>query len=165
MALAGNFSTADLADALGDRASVCATPFRQFGGRRRFAGLIRTVCCFGDNLLVRSALESPGHGAVLVVDGGGHLGCALLGDRLATLGVTNGWAGAVIFGAVRDSVALAGLDFGVKALGTHPRRSAKTGAGQSGVRVTFGGVDFEPGHWLASDDDGVLVAAAPPGGT
>jgi regulator of ribonuclease activity A len=155
------FATADLCDAAGERCQSCAIPFRQFGGRRAFAGRIRTVRCHADNALVRRALETLSAGEVLVVDGGGFLGAALLGDQLATLGLRNGWAGVVIHGAVRDSVALAQMDFGVKALGTNPRRSEKHGLGESDVAVTFGGVVFTPGHWLYSDDDGLLVAAEP----
>jgi regulator of ribonuclease activity A len=155
------FATADLCDAAGERCQTCAVPFRQFGGRRAFAGRIRTVRCHADNALVRRTLETPAAGDVLVVDGGGWLGAALLGDQLAALGVKNGWAGVVIHGAVRDSVALGQMDFGVKALGTNPRKSDKRGLGELDVAVVFGGVTFSPGHWLYSDDDGLLVAAEP----
>jgi regulator of ribonuclease activity A len=135
--------------------------FRQFGARRAFSGRIRTVRCHADNALMRRALETPSAGEVLVVDGGGFLGAALLGDQLATLGITHGWAGVVIHGVVRDSVALGQMDFGVKALGTNPRRGEKRGLGEPDVMVEFGGVKFTPGHWLYSDDDGLLVSAEP----
>jgi len=148
------FATADLCDAAGDRCQSCTVQFRQFGGRRAFAGRIRTVRCHADNALVRRTLESAAGGDVF-------LGAALLGDQLAALGLRNGWAGVVIHGAVRDSVALAQLAFGVKALGTNPRRSEKHGLGEAGVPVTFGSVTFAPGAWLYSDDDGILVSAAP----
>jgi regulator of ribonuclease activity A len=155
------FTTADLCDAAGDRCQSCGTPFRQFGARPAFAGRIRTVRCHADNALVRRMLETPCAGEVLVVDGGGFLGAALLGDQLAALGVKNGWAGVVIYGAVRDSVAVAQMNFGVKALGTNPRRGGKHGTGETDVVVEFGGVKFTPGHWLYSDDDGILVAEQP----
>ena len=155
------FSTADLSDAAGARGQSCVTQFRQFGGRRTFAGRIRTVHCPDDNALVRRALETPSAGDVLVVDGGGLLGAALLGDQLAALGLKNGWAGVVIYGAVRDTVTLGQMDFGVKALGTNPRRAEKRGLGELDVTVTFGGASFTPGHWLYSDEDGLLVAAEP----
>jgi regulator of ribonuclease activity A len=155
------FATADLSDAAGERGQSCVVQFRQFGGRRAFFGRIRTVRCHADNALVRRALESPSAGELLVVDGGGFLGAALLGDQLAALGVKNGWAGVVIHGAVRDSVVLGQMEFGVKALGTNPRRSEKRGLGDLDVAVTFGGATFTPGHWLYSDDDGLLVAAEP----
>jgi len=155
------FTTADLCDAAGERCQTCTVPFRQFGGRHAFAGRIRTVRCHADNALVRRTLETPAAGDVLVVDGGGWLGSALLGDQLAALGVKNGWAGVVIHGAVRDSVALGQMDFGVKALGTNPRKSEKRGLGELDVAVVLGGVTFSPGHWLYSDDDGLLVSASP----
>jgi regulator of ribonuclease activity A len=159
--VSNSFATADLFDAHGERCSSCEIQFRQFGGRRAFAGKIRTIHCRADNALVRRALETKSAGEVLVVDGGGFLGAALLGDQLAALGIKNGWAGVVIFGAVRDSAALAKMDFGVKALGTNPRRSEKRGAGEPDVAVEFGGVTFTPGHWLYSDDDGIVIAAQP----
>ncbi len=159
--MAAPFATADLADAAGNRCLACAVQFRQFGGRRAYGGRIRTVRCYADNVLVRRVLEMPSAGEVLVVDGGGFLGAALLGDRLAALGAQNGWAGVVIYGAVRDSVALAQLDFGVKALGTNPCKSEKRGLGEPDVAVAFGGVTFTPGYWLYSDDDGILVAESP----
>lgn len=155
------FATADLCDAAGDRCASCETPFRQLGGRRAFHGRIRTVRCRADNALVRRVLETTAGGDVLVVDGGGLLGAALLGDQLAALGAKHGWSGVVIFGVVRDCAALATIDFGVKALGTNPRRGGKLGAGEIDVPVEFGGVTFVPGQWLYSDDDGLLVAESP----
>ena len=113
--------------------------------------------CFQDNALLKSVLSEPGEGRVLVVDGGGSLHTALIGDVIAGLGVDNGWSGLVVHGAVRDSVALGQLDLGLKALGTNPRKSSKTGAGERDVPVTFGGVTFAPGTELFSDPDGVLV--------
>ena len=133
--------------------------FRQFGGRRAFAGPIRTVRTFEDNALVRRVLSTDGGGAVLVVDGGASLRVALVGDMIAALGVAHGWAGLVIYAAVRDSAALAQLEIGVKALGTNPLKSAKNATGEIDVPVTFGGVTFEPGAMLYSDDDGILVSA------
>lgn len=153
-------STADLLDAHGDEAAVCATAFRQFGGVRAFAGEIATVRCDEDNVLVRRRAGEPGNGRVLVVDGGGSLHCALVGDNIAGLALANGWAGLVVNGCVRDSVALAELAFGVTALGTHPRASKKLGAGELDVPVTFGGVTFRPGARITSDDDGVVVLAS-----
>lgn len=153
-------ATADLVDAYrtSGRIACCELPLRQFGGRLRFAGPIRTVRTYEDNLLIRQALSQPGDGAVLVVDGGGSLRTALIGDVVGALGVSNGWSGVVIWGAVRDSAALATLDLGVKALGTHPWPPGKEGHGQTDVPVHFGNVSFVPGDWLYSDEDGLLVA-------
>jgi regulator of ribonuclease activity A len=109
-------------------------------------------------VLFRSVLAEPGAGQVLVVDGDGSLHAALVGDVVAGLALANGWAGLVIHGAIRDSAAIGQLELGVKALGTNPRRSAKTGEGEVDVPVTFGGVDFVPGHHLYSDEDGIVVS-------
>lgn len=154
-------ATTDLCDAYGDEVRVVEPVFRDFGGRRHFAGLIYTLSVRDDNVLVREMLAQPGNGRVLVVDGGGSLRCALLGDQLATLACENGWSGIVVNGAVRDAEALSTIDVGVKALATCPRRSAKNGLGQRDVPVAFGGVTFAPGDWLAADADGIVVADKP----
>ena len=152
--------TADLFDAHPDAAS-CETPFRSFGRRRRFAGRIRTVKSYQDNVLLKELLGTPSDGEVLVIDGGGSRQCALIGDVIAALGMNSGWSGAIVYGAIRDSVAIDGLDFGIKALATNPRKSTKHGDGQVDVAVDFGGVTFVPGHWLYSDEDGILVSPMP----
>lgn len=149
--------TADLYDQYEERLQSCDLQLRQYGGRRVFAGPIATVRCFEDNALVKAVLGAPGEGRVLVVDGGGSLHTALMGDLIAGSAVANGWSGVVIHGAVRDVPALGELDLGVKALGSNPRKSAKTGAGERDVVVTFGGAAFTPGARLVSDDDGVVV--------
>ena len=153
------FTTADLVDAHSDVVKSCEAQFRQYGGRVRFHGPVRTIRTSEDNALIKQTLSTPGEGAVLVVDGGASLRCALVGDIIAGLGQKNGWAGLVIWGAVRDTVALGGLDIGIKALGSNPWRSGKGGAGQLDVAVSFGGVEFRPGHWLYSDEDGILVSS------
>ena len=153
-----NLRTADLVDEHESTLRCCEVQFRQFGGVARFAGPVRTLKCFEDNPLIKQALSMPGEGAVLVVDGGGSLRCSLLGDYIAGLGVKNGWAGIVIWGAVRDTVALGQLPIGVKALGSNPLRSTKTGSGQRDVPVSFGGVFFRPNDWLYSDEDGIVVS-------
>jgi regulator of ribonuclease activity A len=150
-------STADLCDRHGEAAAVCHPVFQGLGGRRAFAGPCATVKCHEDNSRVAEALAEPGQGRVLVVDGGGSLRCALLGDRLARVAVDNGWAGVVVNGCVRDSAVLAGLDLGVRALAAHPRRSEKRGEGAREVTVRFAGVTFRPGALMACDADGVVV--------
>lgn len=151
-------ATADLCDQHETDTRSCETQFRQFGGRRAFHGRIATVRCFEENVLVKRVLSEPGNGGVLVVDGGGSLGAALIGDIIAGIALSNGWSGIIVHGAVRDVAALGRLEIGLKALGSNPRKSAKTGAGEVGTPVTFGGTTFEPGHWLYSDDDGVVVS-------
>ncbi|MFD8981437.1 ribonuclease E activity regulator RraA [Streptomyces sp. NPDC059564] len=152
--------TADLYDEHGERLGICAAPFRPIGGRRLFAGPVRTLRCHEDNALLRELVHTPGGGAVLVVDGGGSLRTALVGDLLAGAAADSGWAGLIINGAVRDSVALAALDLGVQALGTCPRKSGKTGAGTVDEPVTIGGVTFRAGDTVFADDDGVVVLPA-----
>ncbi len=154
-----DFATADLIDDYGAELESCETQFRSYGARTRFAGVVETVRCDADNALVKSVLATPGEGRVLVVDGGGSLRTALMGDMIAASAVENHWAGVVINGAVRDVVALRDLDLGVKALGSNPRKSAKDGAGETGVPVVFGGAEFRPGAWLYSDEDGIVLAS------
>ncbi|GFG72646.1 putative 4-hydroxy-4-methyl-2-oxoglutarate aldolase [Mycobacterium botniense] len=131
-------ATADLVDAIGPGVRSCDVQFRQFGGRTQFAGTISTVRCFQDNALVKSVLAEPGHGRVLIVDGAGSLHTALVGDVIAGSAYANGWAGLIIYGAVRDAAALREIDIGIKALGTNPRTSTKTGAGERDVVVHLG---------------------------
>ena len=154
-------STSDLMDDRPDDLDVCELPMRQYGAVFAFQGHVRTVRCHEDNVLLRGLLETPGEGAVLVVDGGGSMRTALLGDQVAGLAVANGWAGLVINGCVRDTVALRRLPVGIKALGSNPRKSAKLGAGEVDVPVTFGGATFVPGGWLTSDEDGIVVTRVP----
>ncbi|MFE6736199.1 ribonuclease E activity regulator RraA [Microbacterium sp. NPDC057650] len=150
-------STADLYDEHGDALQSLPLQLRSFGGVTAFEGPIRTVRCFQDNVLLKDLLSSPGHGAVLVVDGAGSLATALMGDMIAQLAVDNGWAGVIINGCVRDSVAIGGMPLGVKAIGTNPRKSRKEGSGEVDVVLTFGDVVFRPGARLYADEDGVLV--------
>ena len=152
--------TCDLFDAH-PSAHSCDTQFRLLGRRRSFAGRVRTIRCHEDNQLVKETLAQPSEGEVLVVDGGGSLHTALMGDLIAKSGMDNGWAGVIIYGAVRDSATLDAMEFGAKALGTNPRKSAKAGAGVRDVPVTFGGVTFVPGHYLYSDEDGILLSEQP----
>ena len=152
--------TADLVDEIGPDVRSCDLQFRQYGGRAEFAGPVTTVRCFEDNALLKSVLSEPGGGGVLVIDGDGSVHTALVGDVIAELARSNGWAGLVINGAVRDASTLRTLDIGIKALGTNPRKSTKTGAGEHNAIVEFGGVVFTPGDVAYSDDYGIVVIAA-----
>ena len=154
-------ATTDLSDAH-PQAQVCEPMFADFGGRIDFHGPIRTLKIFEDNALVRAELEKPGEGRVLVVDGGGSMRCALVGGNLGALGVKNGWAGIVVNGCVRDSEELAAQDIGIKALGTHPRKSEKgLHSGHVDKVVSFAGANFSPGAWLYADADGIVVSDQP----
>lgn len=131
--------------------------FRDFGGVTRFSGPASTVKCYENNPLVREALGEPGNGRVLVVDGGGSMRCALLGDNLAGMAVSNGWAGIVINGCLRDSEDIGKMRIGVKAIAPHPVKSSKRDPGMREVPVTFAGVTVRPGDWIYADMDGMLV--------
>jgi regulator of ribonuclease activity A len=148
--------TSDLCDAC-DEALPCALPFRGWGQRRAFAGNIRTLRVHEDIALMRDMVGSPGQGQVLVIDGGGSIVRAIFGDVMAGVASRNGWAGLVINGAIRDGLEIDGMDIGVKALGTVPKRGQRTGAGEVDVPVSFGGVTFTPGCRVVADDDGVIV--------
>ena len=152
------FTTAGLCDEFGDAVRVAEPLFHDFGLRKAFSGPVSTVIAPCDNSLVAAAVEETGQGRVLVVDGAGVLECALLGDRLAFLAYEHNWSGAIIHGCVRDAGELGSIDIGIKALGTHPRRSTKSGRGQRDVPVTFAGVVIHPGDWLYADEDGILLA-------
>lgn len=153
-------ATADLYDERGDELDSLSVQLQSIGGRAAFHGEIRTIRCYRDNALVKSTLATPGEGAVLVVDGGGSLESALVGDLIAASAVENGWAGVIVFGAIRDREAIGELDLGLKALGSNPRKSAKDGAGEVDVMVDIGGVMFVPGLHVWADADGVLVERA-----
>lgn len=151
--------TADLVDAHDDLVHFCDLPFLAFGRVASFWGPIATVKCFEDNALLKAFLQEPGHGRVMVVDGGGSTRRALVGDQIASLLGANGWAGIIINGAIRDSVEVDGMDVGVRCLAVTPKKSAKTGAGDREIAVAFGGVTFQPGQYVYCDRDGVLVSS------
>lgn len=151
-------ATTDLSDAHQSEVQHSAPLFRDYGGVIAFSGPIATLKLFEDNVMLRAAVEQPGHGRVLVVDGGGSMNCALFGGNLAALAAENDWAGVVINGCVRDRGELAAASVGVKALNHHPRRSAREGKGEADVVVNFAGVSFTPGAWLYADADGIILA-------
>ncbi len=157
------FATTDLCDdhaaLLEDgRLSVLPPVFKPFGQRMKFFGRVTTLKVHEDNALVRSTLEAPGNGNVLVIDGGGSLRRALVGGQLALLAQDNGWAGVVVNGCVRDTDEINSCDIGVRALAAHPQKSSKQGAGERNIRIDVGGVPISPGDWLYADADGVLIA-------
>lgn len=156
-----SFLTTDLYDANEGRVAVVEPMFRAYGGRARFAGQVVTLKVYEDNTRVREVLAEPGQGKILVVDGGGSKRCALLGDQIAELAVKNGWEGVVIYGCIRDSVAINALDIGVRALDTTPKKSVKRNEGQRDLVLAFGAVEFVPGHWLYVDEDGLMLSATP----
>lgn len=152
-----DWSTPDLCDAH-PQVQAAEPLYRGYGGRVAFCGAIATVRCHEDNSRVRELANTPGAGRVMVVDGGGSLRRALLGDQIAEAAVRHGWAGFLIHGAVRDVEALAQLPLGVLALAAHPMKTEKRGLGEVGLPLRFAGIDFIPGHWLYADGNGVIVS-------
>ena len=154
-----SWTTPDLSDRF-PQATVVCLPWRHYGGHARFHGRVVTVRAPADNSRVRELANQPGHGRVLVVDGGGDTAHALLGDLVAAAAVANGWAGVVIHGCVRDVEALAALPLGVQALASHPMKTEKRGLGEVDVPVAFAGLSIAPDDWVYADANGVIVAKA-----
>ena len=153
------FATADLYDEYSEKVQVALPMFNDYGKNKLFCGSISTLKVHEDNTLVRTALEQQGQGRVLVVDGGGSLRCALVGDLLAQLGIDNNWAGIIIYGCIRDSTVIATMAIGVKALDTNPKKSVKKGVGARDITVEFAGINFVPGDYVYADEDGILVSS------
>jgi regulator of ribonuclease activity A len=152
-------STPDLCDRHPDRVRVVTgMHWQSYGGKSSFSGPIETVKCFEDNSRIKEVLATAGQGRVLVVDGGGSLRHALIGDLIAASARDQGWAGVVIHGACRDVEVLAGIDIGIVALGCVPIKSVRRGDGQVGLPVRFGGVEFHSGEFLYADANGLIVA-------
>jgi regulator of ribonuclease activity A len=149
----------DLCDQYGDALQVADPLFHDFGGKPLFYGQAVTLSCYEDNSLVRELVNRPGQGRVMVIDGGGSLRRALLGDQLAIKAAEQGWEGIVIFGAVRDVGTLATLALGVKALAACPVKTEKLGKGELDAVVSFAGVTIHPGDYVYADLNGVLVSA------
>ncbi|ODJ91896.1 ribonuclease activity regulator protein RraA [Pseudomonas viridiflava] len=156
-----HYLTPDLCDAYPDLIQIVEPMFSNFGGRDSFGGQIVTLKCFEDSSLVKEQIALDGKGKVLVVDGGGSLRCAMLGDMVAEQASKNGWEGLLIYGCVRDVDMLAQTDLGVQALASHPKKSEKRGIGELNVPVTFGGVTFKPGDYLYADNNGVIISPSP----
>ncbi len=157
------FATCDLCDVHKNDTDgdfrVLPPAFRDFGARIKFAGQVSTVKCFEDNTLVKAAVDSPGLGRVLVVDGGASLRRALVGGNLGKAAAKNGWAGVIVDGCVRDSAELAACDVGIRALALMPLPTEKRNEGQKDVAVQIQGVWVRPGDWLYADEDGIVLAS------
>ena len=153
-----HYITPDLCDAYPESVQVLEPMFSNFGGRDSFGGEIVTIKCFEDNSRVKEQAELNGKGKVLVVDGGGSLRHALLGDMIAEKASKNGWEGLVIYGCIRDVDVLAQTDLGVQALASHTLKSVRRGLGDVNVPVTFAGVIFRPGEFIYADNNGVIIS-------
>lgn len=156
--MSGAFTTPDLCDEHAAEVRVLAPVLRTYGGREDFFGPAVTVRCDGDNGLVKQLVAQPGDGRVLVVDGGGAVLRALMGDQMASQAAANGWSGVLVHGAVRDVEILRTIGLGVQALASVPTPPVRDGVGEVDVPVTFGGVTFSPGDWVYADLNGVVVA-------
>lgn len=161
------FVTCDLLDDNSDKTIGVVSPyidgksFKNFGGRKSFGGQAVTVKCFEDNSRVKEQLATEGAGRVLVVDGGGSMRCALLGDMIAESAVKHGWAGVIVYGCVRDVDAMGQMDLGVQALASIPQKSTRKGVGEVGVSLCFGGVTIRDGDYIYADNNGIIVASEP----
>ena len=153
------FSTPDLCDDYPEKLNVLDPIFNNYGGRSKFFGRVVTIKCHEDNSLVKAQAATEGHGQVLVVDGGGSLRRALLGDMIAANAVNNGWAGMVIYGCIRDCDEIAALNLGVKALNIIPVKTDKRGLGDLNVPVTFAGQTISTGDWIYCDNNGIVLSA------
>lgn len=152
-------STADLYDAHPDMVRVCETQFLNYGGLTSFCGPCATLTTFEDHTPVLLALETPGLGRILVVDGQGSLRIGLMGDRLAGIAIENGWCGVILNGVIRDTSGIKEMALGVKALGATARKGWQTTSGTPGLPVHFGGVTFSPGDWVYADADCVVTSS------
>lgn len=152
------WNTPDLYDEHEEQVAVIASLYHSYGGKRSFCGQVETVLCFEDNSRVKEVLATPGHGRVLVVDGGGSINCALIGDLIAASAVEHGWQGILINGCCRDVHELKRMDFGVLALTSTPRKSVRKGKGELGVTIELDGVSIEPGMWLYADETGIVIS-------
>ncbi len=156
-----SFVTCDLCDENPELVRIVEPMFNNYGGVSAFHGEIVTVKCHEDNSVVKENVAKPGNGKVMVVDGGGSLRCALLGDMLAEKAAQNGWAGLIIYGCIRDVDEIGKTELGVQALRTIPIKSNRQGRGDLNVQITFGGVTFNPGEYVYADNNGVIVSSEP----
>ena len=153
-----NISTPDLCDANPELVRIVEPLFKNFGGKKSFGGEIVTIKCFEDNSLVKENAGQNGKGKIMVVDGGGSLKKALLGDLIAETAMNNGWAGFIIYGCIRDVGPIGSMDIGVKAINSTPLKTERKGEGELNVPVTFAGVTFSPGEYVYSDETGIIVS-------
>jgi len=152
-----NETTCDISDKLHPEVQYLEPVYKIYGTKTSFSGRIVTVKCYEDNSLVEEALKANGKESVLVIDAGGSMNCAMFGDKRAADAINNEWEGIIVHGLIRDSVAINGMELGIRALGVYPLKSIKNGVGDSNLIVNFSGVTFAPGEYLYADEDGVIV--------
>jgi regulator of ribonuclease activity A len=152
-----NKATSDVSDKLHPNVQYLEPVYKSYGAKTSFSGRIVTVKCYEDNSLVETALRTNGKDSILVIDAGGSMNCAMLGDKRATDAINNEWEGILVHGLIRDSATINRMEIGVRALGVCPLKSIKKGVGDSNLIVNFSGVTFNPGEYLYADEDGVIV--------
>jgi regulator of ribonuclease activity A len=152
-----NKTTCDISDKLHPDVQYLKPIYKSYGAKTSFSGRIVTVKCYEDNSLVETALRTNGKDSVLVIDAGGSMNCAMLGDKRVTDAINNEWEGILVHGLIRDSATINSMEIGVRALGVCPLKSVKKGVGDSNITVNFSGVTFNPGEYLYADEDGVIV--------
>lgn len=151
-------ATANIGDAL--QRLHGSTGLRPMHGRTPLLGRALTVRVReGDNLLIYAALQMVQPGDVLVVDGGGDTGRALMGEIMARIALSKGCVGLVIDGAVRDLAFFEGGSLPCFARAVCLRGPYKNGPGEVNVPVTVGGLTVAPGDIVAGDPDGVIAVA------
>ena len=156
-----NISTPDLCDENPELVRILEPLFTNYGGNPSFGGEIVSIKCFEDNSRVKETAATDGTGKVMVVDGGGSLKKALLGDLIAEDAMNNGWEGFVIYGCIRDVEAIGAMDIGVKALNSIPLKTQRKGEGDLNVAITIGGVMIKPGEFIYADNTGIIVSPEP----
>lgn len=155
------YLTPELCDKYPDLVRVVEPIFKNYGGKSSFGGQIVTIKCHEDNSVVKETAGTAGNGKIIVVDGGGSLRRALLGDLIAENAVQNGWEGFIIYGCIRDVDSISTMNLGVKALNTNPLKTEKKGIGDLNIPVSFGGVTFKPGEYVYADSNGIIVSSKP----
>ena len=113
----------------------------------------------GDNLMIHKAITLAQPGDVIVVDGGGDLTNALIGEIMVTHAARRGIAGFVIDGAIRDVDMISGGTLPVYAAGVTHRGPYKDGPGEINVPIAIDGMVINPGDLIVGDADGMLCVA------
>ncbi|GGA96987.1 putative 4-hydroxy-4-methyl-2-oxoglutarate aldolase [Agarivorans gilvus] len=148
----------ELCDLYPEQVKLLSPIFQSYGAKAVFFGEVVTVKCFQDNSRVKELLAKPGEAKVLVVDGGGSIERALMGDLIADSAYVNGWAGVVINGAIRDVATINTMDIGVRALAPCPMKTERKGLGEVDAVIQFAGQIIKPGMYLYADDNGILLS-------
>lgn len=148
---------ATLSDSM-SRMSAGGTLLRPFYTGPRMVGAAVTVKTRpGDNLMVHKAMDMAQPGDIVVVDAGGDLTNAIIGELMVAHAVQRKLGGLVIFGAIRDSDQLSKGAMPVFAVGVTHRGPYKDGPGEVNVPIAINGMVINPGDLVCGDADGVLA--------